>query len=146
MSERDVEIVRRAFAVFQDGNDRGDPAAAFDLEITHPDFEWIVPNIAPGLRPVYRGREGWLQFMHDWTDDFVWSIEIEEIVDLGDGRVVVNTVQHATGKGSGVPVELHMGAIWTVEGGQVSSVVNYLDPAEAFEAAGVPESAADGST
>ena len=137
MSEQDVEIVHRAFSEFQQGNDDGNPAAAFDSGVTSPDFAWEVPHNAPGLRPVYVGREGWVQFINDWTGDFVWSIEIEEVIDVGDGRVIVNTVQRATGKASGVPVELHMGAVWTVKEGQVVSAVNFLDPAEAFEAAGV---------
>ena len=137
MSEHDVEIVRRAFAAFQEGNDRGEPAAAFDLGVTHPDFKWSIPPNAPGLQPVYEGREGWIQFMHDWTDDFEWKIVIEEMVDVGDGRVIVNTVQRATGKASGVPVDLHMGAVWTVEGDQVVSAENFLDPAEALAAVGI---------
>ena len=137
MSEQDVEIVRRAFAEFTRGNDEGNPAAAFDAGITSPDFKWTVPPAAPGLSQVYEGREGWIQFMHDWTDDFVWSIEIEEVRDLGDGRVIVNTVQRATGKASGVPADLHMGAIWTVEDGQVVSAENFLDPAEALAAVGI---------
>lgn len=139
MSEQDVEIVRRAFAEFTRGNDEGNPAAAFDAGVTSPDFRWAVPPDAPGLRPVYEGRDGWVQFMHDWTDDFVWSIEIEKVVDLGDGRVIVDTVQRATGKASGVPVDLHMGAIWTVRDGQVISAENFLDPAEARAAAGLSD-------
>lgn len=139
MSEENVEIVRRAHAEFLAGLARGDFAAAFDLGTVSPDFEWIVPPQAPGLRPVYRGREGWLEFMGTWTEDFDWSIELEEAVDAGDGRVVVRTRQRAIGKGSGVPVELQMGGIWTVEAGQVTRAENFLDPAEAFAAAGLPE-------
>ena len=139
MSEQDAGIVRRAFAEFQKGNDEGNPAAAFDLGFMADDFKWILPAEAPGLRPVYEGREGWIQFMHDWTDDFVWAIEVEEVVDVGDGRVIVNTVQRATGKASGVPVDLHMGAVWTVVEGKVVSAENFLDPAEALAAAGLSD-------
>ena len=91
------------------------------------------------MSSVYEGREGWLEFMQTWTEDFDWSIEIEDAIDAGEGRVVVNTRQRAVGKTSGVPVELVMGAIWTVEGDQVKSVENFLDPAEAFEAAGLSD-------
>ena len=59
-----------------------------------------------------------------------------ESIDVGDGRVVVNTHQRAEGKASGVPVELHMGAIWTVEGDQVVRMENFFDPADALAAAG----------
>jgi ketosteroid isomerase-like protein len=137
VSEENVEIVRRAHAEFQAGLARGNPGAAFDSGIASADFAWILPAEAPGLRAVYRGREGFLEFMRTWTEDFDWSIELEQAVDAGDGRVVVRTLQQATGKGSGVPVELHMGGLWTVEGGQVTRAENFFDPAEAFEAAGL---------
>ena len=57
----------------------------------------------------------------------------------GNGRVVVMSLQRATGKASGVPVELRMGGIWTVEGGQVTRVENFLEPADALRAAGLSE-------
>ena len=137
MSEHEVETVRRAFTDFQEGNARGEPAAAFDSGSAAPSFRWNLPPNAPGLKQAYEGREGWIEFMRMWTEDFEWTSEIEEVVDVGDGRVIVNTLQRATGKASGVPVELHMGAIWTVEGDQVVGADNFLTTAEAFEAAGL---------
>jgi ketosteroid isomerase-like protein len=137
MSEEDVEIVRRAHAEFLTGLSRGDPAAAFGSGIVAPEFEWVLPAEAPGLQQVYRGREGWVEFMRTWTEDFDWSIELEEAIDAGDGRVVVRTRQRAIGKGSGVPVELVMGGLWTVEGGRVTRAENFFDPGDALEAAGL---------
>ncbi len=31
----------------------------------------------PACATVYEGREGWLEFMQTWTEDFDWWIEIE---------------------------------------------------------------------
>ena len=138
MSERDVEVVLRAFADFQSGMARGEPAAAFDAGSVAPDMRWILPEDAPGMRTLYQGREEWLEFIQTWTEDFEWSIEIERIEGAGDGRVLVYTHQRAEGKASGVPVELHMGAVWTVEGGQVVQQENFFDPADAAAAAGLP--------
>jgi len=140
MSEQDVEIVRRAFADFQAGLATGNPAGAFDAGTVSPDMKWILPRDAPGMRSVYQGRAEWLEFMKTWTEDFEWSIEIERIEDLGDGRVLVNTHQRAAGKASGVPVELHMGAIWTVKDGQVVEQHNFFDPAEALAEARLSDS------
>ncbi len=101
-------------------------------------MKWILPGDAPGMRSVYQGRDEWLEFIKTWTEDFEWTIEIEHIQDVGDGRVLVNTHQRAAGKASGVPVELHMGAIWTVEDGRVVEQRNFFEPADAFAAAGLP--------
>ena len=62
-----------------------------------------------------------------------------DIEDVGGGRVLVNTHQRAAGRASGVPVELHMGAIWTVEDGQVIKQENFFDPADALAAAGLSD-------
>jgi ketosteroid isomerase-like protein len=139
MSEESVEIVRRAHVVFQDGFSSGNLTAAFDAGLLSSEFEWLVPADAPGLRRAYRGREGWEEFMDTWTEDFEWSIELERVIDAGDGRVVVMTCQRAIGKASGVPVELRMGGVWTVEGGQAVRAENFLEPADALRAAGMSE-------
>ena len=137
MSEHDVEVVRRAFTDFQAGLARGEPAAAFDQGSVSPDLKWILPPEAPGMRTMHEGREGWLEFMKTWTEDFDWWIEIERVEDVGDGRVYVSTHQRAEGKASGVPVELHMAAVWFVEGEQVVRMENFFDINDALAAAGL---------
>jgi len=140
MSGDNVEIVRRAIDEFQAGLARGDPGAAYDSETVAPDAEWIPdPNAAVGLRPVYRGREGFVEFMGTWTEDFDWSIDLERVVDAGDDRVVAMFHQHATGKGSGATVELHMALLYELEHGRIIRMRNFVDPAEALEAAGLRE-------
>jgi ketosteroid isomerase-like protein len=47
--------------------------------------------------------------------------------------------QHATGKGSGATVELHMALLYELENGRVIRMQIFLDPAEALEAAGLRE-------
>jgi ketosteroid isomerase-like protein len=138
MSDENVEIATRAFAEFQAGLATGNPAAPIDAGLIAPGIAWIVPT-APGLRPVYRGREEFIEFMHTWTEDFDWSIELDRVIDAGNDRVVVISHQRAAGKASGVPVELHMGALWELEGGQVIRIENFFDPADALKAAGLSE-------
>ena len=138
MSQENVEIVRRVFDEFKAGLARGDPAAPFDSGLNAPEAEWILPPL-PGFRRVYRGREGFIEFMRTWTEDFEWSIELERVIDAGDDRVVTVSHQRATGKGSGVPVELRMGLLFELRAGRVIRMTNFLDPAEAFKAAGLPD-------
>ena len=139
MSERNVEIVRRAFEEFREGLSRGDLTAPFDSGLNAPDAEWVMPPRTPGFRSVYKGREGFLEFMQTWTEDFEWSIELEQAVDAGDDRVVGIFRQRATGKTSGVPVELRMGLVYELRDGQIIRMTNYLDPADALAAAGLSE-------
>jgi ketosteroid isomerase-like protein len=139
MSQENVEIVRRGFEALKAGLDRGDPGAAFDSGVYASEVEWILPPGGAGFRDVYVGRDGFLEFMKTWTEDFDWSIELERLIDAGDNRVVGLFHQTATGKGSGVPVELHMGLVYELQDGQVVRMRNYLDPKEALEAAGLSE-------
>src|SRR4029078_11282597 len=134
MSQENVEIVRRGFEALKAGLDRGDPGAAFDSGVYASEVEGILPPGGPGFRDVYVGRDGILEFMKTWTEDFDWSIKLEGLIDAGDDRVVGLFHQIATGKGSGVPVELHMGLVYELEDGQVVRMRNYLDPKEALEA------------
>jgi ketosteroid isomerase-like protein len=139
MSEEDVELVRRAFEQFAAGMAHGDPTAMFDSGVVATDLEWRLPSGFAGLRTVYRGREGFAEFIRTWTEDFEWSIELETIIDAGAGRVVLITRQRATGTGSGAPVELQMAAIHDVADGRLVRATHFLTPAEALQAAGVSE-------
>jgi hypothetical protein len=53
MSEENVEIVRRVIDAFQVGFDRGDPAAAFDLDIVADNDKWILTEGS------FEGRSVW---------------------------------------------------------------------------------------
>jgi ketosteroid isomerase-like protein len=141
MSEANVEIVRQVFEEFFAAMERSDPGGWFDSAPVGDDYEWIV-EFDRGLdgRSVWRGREGFVEFMQIWTDEFEdWSMELERLVDAGDDRVVALTHQSATGKGSGVPVELSIGQVLELEGGRLIRARSYRSHAEALEAAGLSE-------
>ena len=139
MSKENVEVVRRLFEAFQDGFQRGDPGAVFDSALLNEDAEWVPYRGWPGPQS-YRGRDAWVEFWSTWTEDFEgWSVELERLIDAGDDRVVGLFHQTAAGSGSGVPVELHAGIVYELKDGQVIRMWNYLDPAEALEAAGLSE-------
>jgi ketosteroid isomerase-like protein len=122
-----------AFAAFH----RQDFELLFDSGTFAPDAEFI-PDYAPGLRSVYRGREGFVDFMRTWSEDFDdWSIRPERIIDVDDDRVVVLVHQRATGKGSGAQVDLHMAFLYQLEEGRVIRMQTFIDPAEAFKAVGL---------
>ena len=68
-----------------------------------------------------------------------WSVELERLVDGDDEQVVALFHQTATGRGSGTPVKLHFGMVYELKGGRVIRMQNYMDPADALEAAGLSE-------
>jgi SnoaL-like domain len=71
------------------------PGAVVDTEAVADDFEW---NPNPGFegRSVWRGREGFVEFVRTWTEEFEdSSIRLEHLIDAGDDRVVVLTHQSA---------------------------------------------------
>ena len=77
MSEENLEIVRRLWENFQAGMERGDPGASFDSELVAEDSEWITVDEFEGQR-VWRGREGFVDFIRTWTAEFDdWSIRLE---------------------------------------------------------------------
>jgi len=140
MSEKNVEIARGVFENFQAGMERGNPGAWVDSAAVADDFEWIIAP--PGLdgRSVWHGREGFVEFLRTWTEQFEnWSIQVERWIDAGDDRVVALTHQSATGIGSGVPVEMKLGLVYEFDGGRVVQVRNYFSHADALEAAGLSE-------
>src|SRR4051794_10938282 len=137
MSQENVEIVRQVFELFREGMERGDAGAWFASEHVAEDIEWITPGVGLG---TYRGRAAFIEFMASWTEDFeAWSFELERLIAAGDDRVVGLFLQTATGRASGVPVELHQGLLYELEGGQIVRIRNYLDRAKALEAAGLSE-------
>src|SRR5918994_431188 len=140
MPRENVEILRRMFEEFQAGMERGDPGALFDSGTVADDHEWIAVPAARDRRQVWRGREGFVEFVRTWTEDFEdWSIQVERWIDAGDDRVVALTHQSATGKGSGVPVELKTGQVSELEDGRIIRTTSYLTHADALEAAGLSE-------
>ena len=140
MSQENVEIVRRATEEFQAGVERGDPGAFFDLESVADDYEWVLAPESFGEVPIYRGREGFLEFWRDFTEDFrEWSMSLERLIDAGDDLVVSIVRQRATGKASGVPVEWHMGQIQELKNGRVIRVTTYTSVEQTLKAAGLSE-------
>ena len=141
MSEENVELVRRGWEAFKEGMERGDPAGgAWDSGVFAPDCEWMPPKGFPGAA-VYRGREGFAEFMRAWTEDFDdFTLRLERLIDAGDDRVVGFFHHTAIGKGSGVPVEVHQGLVYELEGGRVIRCRNFADHASALKAAGLSDS------
>jgi ketosteroid isomerase-like protein len=138
MSQENVELVRRAYEVFNQGG----PEAVISAGIWSPDIVFdFSPSDIPGLG-VYRGYDEVRAFFEeDWFETFPfeeWEVELDELFDHGD-QVVAVSRQRGLGASSGVAAELEQGIIFTLRNGEVVRAEVYGDPKKALEAAGISE-------
>jgi hypothetical protein len=144
---KNIEVVRRALDVTVKAVRRGDPGAAFDEclreRLIAPDLAWRAGfrggvGVA-GLRDVV-GREGFVEFMRTWTEDFEdFEIATERIIGLRRNRVLAITRQRGVGKGSRATVEMEISAIYKLKRRRIVQVELFLDPGHALQAAGLQE-------
>jgi ketosteroid isomerase-like protein len=147
MSQENVEVVRRAFEMAQEGVRRGHLGAAFDESVREgivaSSLEWRAGTRGgvgvPGIGDVV-GRDGYVEFMRRWTEDFEdFAMEPEEIIDTDNDRVVAIARQYGTGKGSGAPVEMRNGMVFTLEARRIVRVDLFIEPNGELRAVGLRE-------
>jgi ketosteroid isomerase-like protein len=143
MSRENVELVRAAFLGASDGGRLNvlDPGALerafelFDAEIEvreDPRF----PEAG-----VYRGLDAVRAYFIQFTQQFErFVFELDDVLDVGDDRVVLLFHLHGSGKGSGALFEADPAWIYTLREGKVVRIEAYLDRREGLEAAGLTES------
>ena len=133
MSEENVEIVRRSYEAFMEGN------AEAALAAYSPDTEWDDTRFRPEGK-VHRGRDELTQVVRAWSGAWTdYSIKLERVLDAGDDRVVVIWEERGTGKGSGLQVSTQVAAVVALDRSRIAHSIIYSDPAEALEAAGLSE-------
>ena len=131
MSQENVEVVRRAIAAFIEGD--------YErlIELSDPQVEYDVSRTSPESR-VVRGPEEVLAVLEEWVD--TWDehqVELVELIDAGDERVVAVIQERGKLKGSDAWVEHPRGVVYTVRDQRVVRYEEHEDRAEALEAAGL---------
>jgi ketosteroid isomerase-like protein len=131
MSQQNVEIVTRCCEAF----DRGDYETA--LNALAPNVEYDLSHFPDGR--VYRGHEGVREafriWMGTWED---YRQERRGLIDAGE-EVVVPTLEHGRGKGSGVELDRQTVGVWTMRDGKAVRIRFYTTVAEALEAVELSE-------
>ena len=136
MSQENVE----AFKAAVDAYNRRDLEAL--LEFLDPEIEWhpATQALLGGESAVYRGHAGVRELFRDVTEVFSYfHIELSEVRDLGEERVVALGRIHTRGSESGAQAESPVGFLVEGRNGKAILIRNYLDPKEALEAAGLRE-------
>jgi ketosteroid isomerase-like protein len=112
MSRENVEVMRGVI----EGWLRGDPTT---LELISEDVVYVAPRMMPG-GGTYHGHEGVLQCVVDWRQEWTgYELSVERIEDRGDQVLTIERNQ-ATGKRSGVGVDMHTASVWTLRDGKVT--------------------------
>jgi ketosteroid isomerase-like protein len=134
MSQENVEVVRDYLKAF---TDEGLEAAA---EFWHPDIDWRAAEGAIDDAGEIHGTEAMRRYAHDWLDTFDdITFSFEELLDVGDDRVV--TVQRLAGRAklSGIETGLGFAVLYTIRDGKIVRGREYNEKAEALKAAGLQE-------
>ena len=130
MSQKNVEIVRRAYTAFE----RGDISAV--LDDADPG---LVTYRADPEAATWHGPEGFLEALADWTEGFdQFSLSAEEFIDADDS-VIVRVHQRARGQSSGAPVEADFWFVHTLSDGKITRLDMFASKGPALEAAGLSE-------
>jgi ketosteroid isomerase-like protein len=130
MQEETTERIREGIAAFNRGDIDG------MLAPIHPEVEF-QPLRAVLDGTVYEGHEGFRRWLADMAEDWEdFRLELIEIRDLGEGRLLVEAALHARARTSGV--EMEGPAVWLCDlrDGLIARLRFYKDAATAMEAGG----------
>jgi ketosteroid isomerase-like protein len=88
----------------------------------------------------YRGNDGFMEFFAKWTAPYdEWDIEVEDLLDPGDDRVVAVLRQRGRLRGADSWLELRFGIVYTLAEGRIRRSQVFTTAAEALEAVGLRE-------
>jgi ketosteroid isomerase-like protein len=133
MSEENVETVRPALDAFS----RSDRAGMERL--LHSEVEWsTVLGPLLGIETV-SGRHAALRMGFEEIPGAFgdYRVEVKELRELGDDRVLLVARYLGRGKRSGIDVDVRIASIHQLRGGMIISVRDYSSREEALEAAGL---------
>jgi ketosteroid isomerase-like protein len=136
MSEENIDVILKAVEALN----RRD-AEAFVAGVS-PDVEWETNPELVGLGGIYRGRAGVREFFEHLFGLETWEsihVEVEEITEASDDRVLVGLLAKARGRGSGVPTELRLWQVFWFAEVLITRRQVFWTRDEALEAAGLSE-------
>jgi ketosteroid isomerase-like protein len=122
MSRENIEIVRRFVLL---GFDEA-------REYADPDIVWNPIEEAPS-----KGHDAVRAYLDRWEDEWEEYEGVpEEFLDADD-RVLVTFRVNARGRGSGMKLEAHFYAVYTLRGGKIVRYDDFTQRSAALEAAGL---------
>jgi ketosteroid isomerase-like protein len=110
------------------------------LDQASPDLEFHTAGLFDGIEPVYRGREGMVEFWTTFIEE-PWALlrlDVEEIRAVAEDRVLALFVFTGTPRESEEEVRLDYAHLATLADGVVTRIDAFADWDEAREAAARP--------
>jgi ketosteroid isomerase-like protein len=133
MSQENVEIVRGMYRP-------GDPSRFFALLHEGVQVDLSKAPLLPDHPEILGGKVAALDlYRHYWGTWEEFVLEPAEIIDAGQGRVVVIQDERGIGKLSGAPFERRWAILYTMREGKIVRIEHFSERAEALEAAGLSE-------
>jgi ketosteroid isomerase-like protein len=140
MSQENIEVVQRVYTEVMGRGRIADPATMdlipelFDREVEIHQLDDVM-----GTTGTFHGHEGVAQCTLEVLAVFK-DLYFESDQHYAAGNVVVTAAAvYATGRASGVKVEMLIGHVWEVEDGRLTRMVVYRTPERALAAAGLTE-------
>ena len=129
MSQENVKIVRRLL----EACNRRD----FDAMLETGDPEIDIVTLMGG---TYRGHAGWRLLVEQMADEVSgFQFVPEDLIDVGQDRVVAVTRWVGTGRTSGIALSQTIGLVYTFRDGLVIRQEAFRNRAEALKAVGLKE-------
>jgi len=131
VSQESVELVRRAYEVFDNDLDTL-------LQLLDRAIEWVSPSdsLEPGERRGHAGvRDAFAATAMAWERP---THTPQEFTDAGD-RVLVTVTFRGHGRGSGMEAQRTEFHVWTVQSGAVGRFEWFYARQDALKAAGLKE-------
>jgi ketosteroid isomerase-like protein len=143
------ELLRAFKQAFEEGNrawNAGDVKGAY---AALPDrLEYRLSPTWPEAR-VLRSRDEVIAFFEAFQETFPDArTESYEYLEAGGGTVIVGFRVTGSGRSSGAGAEMEIWQVWSLrldDGLTTSSVKEFNDRQEALEAAGIPDTSAEGT-
>jgi ketosteroid isomerase-like protein len=123
MSQESVEVVRRFFENFSAGSGE---ILASGADFWDADVDYYPVRKFPEARPRH-GRAEVVQFLVRFLDawsDLVWAVE--DLIDVGDDRVLARTSMQAEGRESGMKLEGDLYTCFWLRHGRFFRVEDHL--------------------
>jgi ketosteroid isomerase-like protein len=129
MSQRNAEIVRRAFAA---AIRRPKPDFATINDLFHPDH--VLISRIGGHHRGARGYRDWLLYSEEALP---WESRLDKVTEIDDDRVLAILPTRIRSASSGVVLDQLLASIATVRAGKIIHTEVFLSPEEALEAVGL---------